>query len=490
MPFRGSLLHLACGACVAWALLVAAEQDRKVEVHTSPHIPDVTPHTKFRASPLTIGAALLAAVCAALANSAGIGGGPLYMPLFSTVLGFDLSAATALSHTVVSFSAIASSLYGLTQPSPHDERFPLADLDIVLVFMPALLFGVSFGVLLNVMIPGWLQTILLTLLLLFVINKTAHKGLSQWRLERKDRAAAQSADSAQQDPHEGSHHRGVLHEESFHDHSAGSVRGQLDAALQSAISVIDHDLHSIGRYLAAARRRVPGLKLLLVVLLWVVFLATQQHKAQFNRCSAPFAAWFGAQTVILLAATALGIAYELRKVGEDGEDVDPEMREILLGHEAAGSKEQQQGLAVKLVKVTVVMAASGACAGLLGIGGALIFNPFLLQLGIHPAVCASTSVLMILFSSSSIALSLAFQGLLNVSYVEVFAPLCFICSLAGVAFIGRLVRKTKRTSIIVFILTGLIILGTILTAVFGGIRSLKNIRHGKDITFHPFCSKQ
>lgn len=110
------------------------------------------------------------------------------------------------------------------------------------------------------MIPGWLQTILLTLLLLFVINKTAHKGLSQWRLERKDRAAAQSADSAQQDPHEGSHHRGVLHEESFHDHSAGSVRGQLDAALQSAISVIDHDLHSIGRYLAAARRRVPGLK--------------------------------------------------------------------------------------------------------------------------------------------------------------------------------------------------------------------------------------
>lgn len=67
------------------------------------------------------------------------------MPLFSTVLGFDLSAATALSHTVVSFSAIASSLYGLTQPSPHDERFPLADLDIALVFMPALLFGVSFG---------------------------------------------------------------------------------------------------------------------------------------------------------------------------------------------------------------------------------------------------------------------------------------------------------------------------------------------------------
>ena len=36
--------------------------------------------------------------------------------------------------------------------------------------------------------------------------------------------------------------------------------------------------------------------------------------------------------------------------------------------------------------VVAIMAASGACAGLLGIGGALVFNPFLLQLGVHPQV--------------------------------------------------------------------------------------------------------
>ena len=38
----------------------------------------------------------------------------------------------------------------------------------------------------------------------------------------------------------------------------------------------------------------------------------------------------------------------------------------------------KRGLLGKLVGVVGVMAASGACAGLLGIGGALIFNPFLL----------------------------------------------------------------------------------------------------------------
>ena len=84
--------------------------------------------------------------CAGLANSAGIGGGPFYMPLFNVVLAFGLSESTALSHAVVSISAVASSLYGLSQPSPHDERYPLVDIDIALLFMPALLMGVSIGV--------------------------------------------------------------------------------------------------------------------------------------------------------------------------------------------------------------------------------------------------------------------------------------------------------------------------------------------------------
>lgn len=39
--------------------------------------------------------------CALLANSAGIGGGPFYVPLLNVVLGFDLKAATGLSHTIV-----------------------------------------------------------------------------------------------------------------------------------------------------------------------------------------------------------------------------------------------------------------------------------------------------------------------------------------------------------------------------------------------------
>lgn len=40
----------------------------------------------------------------------------------------------------------------------------------------------------------------------------------------------------------------------------------------------------------------------------------------------------------------------------------------------------------RLAKVVGVMAFAGFTAGLLGIGGALIFNPVLLQLGVQPQV--------------------------------------------------------------------------------------------------------
>ena len=46
--------------------------------------------------------------CALLANSAGIGGGPFYVPLLTVVLGFDLKAATGLSHTIVGKPALSA----------------------------------------------------------------------------------------------------------------------------------------------------------------------------------------------------------------------------------------------------------------------------------------------------------------------------------------------------------------------------------------------
>lgn len=50
-------------------------------------------------------------------------------------------------------------------------------------------------------------------------------------------------------------------------------------------------------------------------------------------------------------------------------------------------------------------------------------------------------------------------GLLNTSYAEVIGPLAFVASLLGVTMLGKYVKKSGRSSIIVYILASIITLG-------------------------------
>ena len=95
---------------------------------------------------------------------------------------------------------------------------------------------------------------------------------------------------------------------------------------------------------------------------------------------------------------------------------------------------------------------------------------------------------MILFSSSTISLSYLFNGMLNTHYAVVFAPICFVASLIGVIVVGRLVKQTGRTSILIMILTFLIAMGTVLSAVFGGRKAIDDIRHHRHVGFQSFCT--
>ncbi len=94
----------------------------------------------------------------------------------------------------------------------------------------------------------------------------------------------------------------------------------------------------------------------------------------------------------------------------------------------------------------------GGFAGLLGIGGGMIVNPLLLEFGTHPHVAAATSTLMVLFSSSSAALSFGFGGLLNLQFSLIFGLCCMGASLLGVLLVQRIVDRsgkvqTRRPSI-------------------------------------------
>ena len=87
-----------------------------------------------------------------------------------------------------------------------------------------------------------------------------------------------------------------------------------------------------------------GVQLLAIVALWLLFLVTQQQKSKYDRCTAGYVAWFGAQAIFLLAVTAGGVFHLVRKASGDAENIDPEMREILLGRISDTSGEWESWL--------------------------------------------------------------------------------------------------------------------------------------------------
>jgi len=119
-----------------------------------------------------------AAICAALAMSAGIGGGGLFVPLLILVLHKDVSIATSMSQCLIAGAAIAGLIYNLQQRHPSRDR-PLIDVSLVLFLAPLQMAGALCGSVLNRMLPPVSLIILMVLVLSVSDVKTIRKG---WQL--------------------------------------------------------------------------------------------------------------------------------------------------------------------------------------------------------------------------------------------------------------------------------------------------------------------
>ena len=176
------------------------------------------------------------------------------------------------------------------------------------------------------------------------------------------------------------------------------------------------------------RQHFAAMQVAQLLLLWAVFLAFQMVKSKYGNCTKEYLVLFLAQTVFCISVTTFFMRRELADLGkpEAEQHGDPEMHQLLLGQRTGYPEGMLQPSAAKghgvyvfvrtcmygmallttcwmtlwqpvpcagdrrpvkvLLGAVGILSLSGATAGLLGIGGALIFNPYLLQLGMDPRV--------------------------------------------------------------------------------------------------------
>ncbi|MED6186288.1 hypothetical protein PIB30_065358 [Stylosanthes scabra] len=98
---------------------------------------------------------------AAFGTVGGVGGGGIFVPMLSLIIGFDAKSATAISKCMITGGAGATVFYNLKQKHPTLVDLPLIDYDLALLFQPVLVLGISIGVAFNVVFSDWMITVLL-----------------------------------------------------------------------------------------------------------------------------------------------------------------------------------------------------------------------------------------------------------------------------------------------------------------------------------------
>ena len=117
-----------------------------------------------------------------LAAGAGVGGGALYVTIFNLLLVKYIKAAVPLSKSTILGAAIGNFMALAYQRHPHADR-PKIDYEIATFMQSGELLGVTFGVLLNMLLPDLIIKIFMVLLLTYNSYKTINKGISKYKKE-------------------------------------------------------------------------------------------------------------------------------------------------------------------------------------------------------------------------------------------------------------------------------------------------------------------
>ena len=115
-------------------------------------------------------------------------------------------------------------------------------------------------------------------------------------------------------------------------------------------------------------------------------------------------------------------------------------------------------------------------------------NPLLLEIGLLPEMCSSTSSFMILVTATGLVIEYSIAGKMLIDYALVLGLLTLISSAFGVILLRKLIRKFKRQSIIVMVLSVILILVTCASLIKGLIELTQDVQEGRNISeFRSLC---
>ncbi|KAF5834265.1 hypothetical protein DUNSADRAFT_9132 [Dunaliella salina] len=175
--------------------------------------------SSFQGNWRSIVALVIILLVGSVANSAGVGGGAIFVPILQSLVGFSLKDSTAISQALITAGSAVSVAINIFKRSPVNPSTCIIHFSVALALTPVVLVGVSVGVLLNSILPNWILTIMLIVLIFGLSVQSVLKGVNMWRQENKRKAEAKQENQGPTLPLPPS----TLHDAAMDDEAAQSL---------------------------------------------------------------------------------------------------------------------------------------------------------------------------------------------------------------------------------------------------------------------------
>ncbi|KAL3650839.1 hypothetical protein CASFOL_007242 [Castilleja foliolosa] len=382
---------------------------------------------------------------AAFGSVGGVGGGGIFVPMLTLIVGFDAKSATAISKCMIMGAAISTVYYNLKLRHPTIDM-PIIDYDLAVLIQPMLMLGISIGVTFNVVFADWMVTVLLILLFIVTSTKAFLKGVETWKKEtiiKKEAVKRSETNSRDEEEYK-----------------------LLPGGPSNNAGAKDLEEPQVG-----ILENVCWKEFGLLSFVWVAFLLLQIIKNYLTTCSALYWVVNLLQIPVSVGVSSyqgLSLYKGWRKIGSKGDD-------------GTNFKVHQ------LIIYGFFGIMAGMVGGLLGLGGGFIMGPLFLELGIPPQVSSATATFAMMFSSSMSVVEYYLLKRFPVPYALYFIGVATIAAFVGQHVVRRMIIVLGRASIIIFILSFTIFVSAISLGGVGISNMIGKIHRHEYMGFDNLC---
>jgi len=381
---------------------------------------------------------ILIVLTAMLSAAAGMGGGGVYVPLLLLLLGLSTKEAVPLSQAMIVGGAVINVLMFCGDRNSKYPHRPRIDYDVIMMMNPGLAAGVTLGVICHLISPQWLIVTTLLITLVIALQKSLGKGLQAWHKESAVLAAEAAASSG----------------------NGGSQGGGRGAAAPEKIQIKLADFPAFKQF--AMDNTKP---MVLIGGCWAVFFLINLVKAP--QCSTLY--W-------LQLLGMMGLCFFFTKAGCD----------VIGGRQMDG---QSEGLLewtpTTMWQYPLMAVVAGFLGGFLGIGGGIIMGPLLLELGMSAEANQATTAMFVFLSSSLATIQFVVLGKTMPQFVAWFTMWVVLSTFIGQTGIDYLLRKYKRSSVIVLSIAGIIAGSLVMMSFIGFSEVYNDIQRGANMGLKP-----